>query len=113
LPDEFMNFTFKTRVLAFLAILMAGTQLCLGQQPAAPTGQASAVSANQPANGDTQFQSRSPRYKIAPGDTFDINFDLSPEFNQAAVQVQPDGFVTLRAVGDVKVQGQTVPELRS
>ena len=90
---------------------MAGTQLCFGQQTAVSTGRAPAATANQPANGDTQFQSRSPRYKIAPGDTFDINFDLSPEFNQTAVQVQPDGFVTLRAVGDVKVQGQTVPEL--
>lgn len=66
----------------------------------------------KPASGsDEQFQSRSTRYKIAPGDTFDLNFELSPEFNQSAVAVQPDGFVTLRGVGDVKVQGQTVPEL--
>lgn len=60
---------------------------------------------------DPQFQSRSPRYKIAPGDSFDLNFELSPEFNQSGVSVQPDGFVTLRSVGDIKVQGLTVPEL--
>jgi len=48
---------------------------------------------------------------MEPSDTFDINFDLSPEFNQQGVTVQPDGFVTLHGVGDVKVQGQTVPEL--
>ena len=36
---------------------------------------------------------------------------MSPEFNQTAVAVQPDGFVTLRGVGDLKVAGQTVPEL--
>jgi len=59
----------------------------------------------------TEFQSRTTRYKIAPGDSFDLNFELSPEFNQTAVAVQPDGYVTLRGVGDVKVQGLTVPEL--
>jgi len=68
--------------------------------------------ATKPASGsDEQFQSRTTRYKIAPGDTFDLNFELSPEFNQSAVAVQPDGFVTLRGVGDVKVQGLTVPQL--
>jgi len=60
---------------------------------------------------DVQFQQRNMRYKIAPGDSFDLNFELSPEFNQTAVAVQPDGFVTLRGVGDIKVQGETAPEL--
>ena len=50
------------------------------------------------------------RYRLAAGDSFDVSFELSPEFNQT-VTIQPDGFVTLKAVGDVKVVGQTVPEL--
>lgn len=58
-----------------------------------------------------QLQSRDARYEIRTGDSFDIAFELSPEFNQNAVTVQPDGFVTLRGVGDIKVNGQTVPEL--
>jgi polysaccharide biosynthesis/export protein len=58
-----------------------------------------------------QFQTRDQRYEIQPGDSFDVTFDLSPEFNQTAVAVQPDGFVTLRGIGDIKVQGQTVPQL--
>jgi polysaccharide export outer membrane protein len=57
-----------------------------------------------------QFQKRSPRYRIEAGDVFDLSFELSPEFNQT-VSVQPDGFVTLRGVGDIKVAGQSVPEL--
>ena len=73
----------------------------------APTGNAPAKGASS----DPVFQQRVNRYRIAPGDSFDINFDLSPEFNQTAVSVQPDGYVTLRGVGDIKVQGQTVPEL--
>ena len=66
----------------------------------------------KPASGSgLQFQSRTTRYKIAPGDSFDLSFELSPEFNQTGVAVQPDGFVTLRGIGDIQVQGLTVPEL--
>lgn len=67
-----------------------------------------ATSASNPANKD--FKNRAPRYRIEPGDSFDVSFELSPEFNQT-VSVQPDGFVTLRGVGDLKVEGETVPEL--
>jgi polysaccharide export outer membrane protein len=59
---------------------------------------------------DGKFPDRYPRYQLRSGDIFDISFELSPEFNQA-VSVQPDGFITLRGVGDVRVAGQTVPEL--
>lgn len=75
--------------------------------PASPS-----ASSSTPAGGP-QFQSRDRRYEIEPGDSFDITFDLSPEFNQPGVAVQPDGFVTLHGIGDIKVQGQTVPELTS
>lgn len=69
-----------------------------------------AVSAS-PSTDTPKVETRDERYRIAPGDTFDITFELSPEFNQTAVAIQPDGFVTLRGVGDLQVQGQTVPEL--
>ena len=57
-----------------------------------------------------QLQQRDSRYRLAAGDSFDVSFELSPEFNQTVI-IQPDGYVTLKAVGDVKVAGQTVPEL--
>ena len=57
-----------------------------------------------------QLQTRDSRYQLCAGDSFDVSFELSPEFNQT-VTVQPDGFVTLKSVGDVKVQDQTVPQL--
>jgi polysaccharide biosynthesis/export protein len=83
-----------------------------------PTANAttSATADSKPANATATpapetFHNRSPRYRIEPGDTFDLTFDLSPEFNQTAVAVQPDGFATLRGIGDIKVSGQTVPEL--
>jgi polysaccharide biosynthesis/export protein len=57
-----------------------------------------------------QFSTREPRYLLRPGDIFDLQFEFSPEFNQS-VTVQPDGYVTLKGVGDVYVQGKNVPEL--
>jgi polysaccharide export outer membrane protein len=56
------------------------------------------------------LQQRSPRYRLRKGDSFDLDFALSPEFNQT-VEVQPDGYVTLKGVGSILVEDQTVPEL--
>jgi len=102
-------------LLAVLGASMIFTllQVCAAQTSTAPTPVANTVAADatKPTGDAPQFKSRNPRYRIEAGDTFDLTFDLSPEFNQLAVAVQPDGFVTLRAVGDVKVAGQTVPEL--
>jgi polysaccharide biosynthesis/export protein len=52
------------------------------------------------------------RYQVQPGDSFSIRFPDTPEFNQGDVTVQPDGFVTLQALGEVFVAGKTLPELR-
>ena len=89
-----------------LALPLFAASVCLSQQVVPDAAPAKSVSAT-----DAQFQSRAARYRIAPGDSFDLNFELSPEFNQTGVSVQPDGFVTLRGIGDVQVKGQTVPEL--
>lgn len=50
------------------------------------------------------------RYRLAKGDVFDLNFPLVPAFNQT-ITVQPDGYVTLRGLGTIRVDGMTVPEL--
>lgn len=98
-----MRFSGTSRNL--LAALALSLCVCLAQQAVSNTPAAKS------SGGSQGFQTRTPRYKIAPGDSFDVNFELSPEFNQSAVSVQPDGYVTLRGVGDVKVKGLTVPEL--
>ena len=56
------------------------------------------------------LQERNPRDRLRRDDTFDLDLALSPEFNQT-VAVQPDGYVTLKAVGTIFVEKQTVPEL--
>src|SRR5215471_890955 len=92
-------------------MLMLVAVLCAAQEGSGTTPVAATSASATTPTPEPQFQSRSPRYRIQPGDSFDVNFDLSPEYNQTAVPVQPDGFVTLRGVPDVKVAGQTVPEL--
>jgi polysaccharide export outer membrane protein len=59
---------------------------------------------------DPHFQQRNPRYKLEAGDSCEVFFELSPEFNQT-VTVQPDGYITLRGIGDLQVAGRTMPEL--
>jgi polysaccharide export outer membrane protein len=100
---------------ALLGTLFCAT-VCAAQTEAnaAPGPSASAIvpDATTKPSGDTpQLKSRTTRYRIEAGDTFDLTFDLSPEFNQTAVAVQPDGFVTLRGIGELRVAGQTIPEL--
>jgi polysaccharide export outer membrane protein len=53
---------------------------------------------------------RNPRYSIRRGDSFEVEFAYTPELNQMVV-VQPDGYISLREVGTITAEGQTVPEL--
>lgn len=55
------------------------------------------------------LQTRDQRYRLERGDVFDVDFAFTPEFNETAT-IQPDGYISLHAVGNVKVLGQTIPE---
>jgi polysaccharide biosynthesis/export protein len=59
---------------------------------------------------DPGFGQRNPRYTLRLGDSFDIAFAFSPEFNQT-VTVEPDGYVTFRGARSLHVAGQTLPQL--
>lgn len=50
------------------------------------------------------------RYRLRGGDIVELNFPFVPAFNQT-LTVQPDGYVTLHALGPLRVDGLTVPEL--
>jgi polysaccharide export outer membrane protein len=54
---------------------------------------------------------RGARYEVENSDVLDLQFEFTPDFNQS-VTVQPDGFITLKEIGDVRVQGETVPEIK-
>jgi polysaccharide export outer membrane protein len=106
----------KMKMLRVLATLTIGFEMLLGlavgqehMVAAASTANVSDGSTAAPA--DKSFPERFPRYKLQTGDTFDISFELNPEFNQT-VTVQPDGYISLRGIGDLQVKDQTVPELK-
>jgi polysaccharide biosynthesis/export protein len=94
-----------------LAGLAAIAIAAMGQSNAPLAGSVAASSpVSNLSNATPKLQQRNPRYRLRKSDSFDLDFALSPEFNQT-VSVQPDGYVTLKAVGTVFVEGQTVPEL--
>lgn len=53
---------------------------------------------------------RDPRYLLRPNDVIQIAFPISPEFDQI-VTVLPDGYISLRGVGDVHIAGKSLPQL--
>jgi polysaccharide biosynthesis/export protein len=53
---------------------------------------------------------RAARYRVQRSDVLELNFPFVPDFNQT-VAVRPDGFVTLRVIGALRVEGMTVSEL--
>ena len=57
------------------------------------------------------LQRRGTRYEVENSDVLDLQFEFTPDFNQT-VTVQPDGFVTLKEIGDLRVQGQTLPQIK-
>jgi polysaccharide export outer membrane protein len=89
--------------------LLAAFAVAQDQVPAA-TGKEVAANNAPSASTDKNFPPRHARYKLQPGDVFETSFELNPEFSQT-VTVQPDGFITLRGIGELHVQGQTVPQL--
>lgn len=98
--------------LAFL--IQVGALQLPGQSPTTdPSNSPSAVAVSAQSRNSGKsvgFQERYPRYQVLDGDTMDLVFEFSPEFNQT-VTVQPDGYVSLRGIGDVHVASQTLPEL--
>jgi protein involved in polysaccharide export with SLBB domain len=49
-------------------------------------------------------------YRLRQGDVIELNFPFVPTFNHT-ITIQPDGYVTLHALGAHRVDGLTVPEL--
>jgi polysaccharide export outer membrane protein len=57
---------------------------------------------------DEQLHQRA-RYTLHAGDVITLEYRYTPEFNQTVI-VQPDGYVTLDVVGDLKVGGLTLDQ---
>ena len=55
---------------------------------------------------------RRPLYRLRCSDVVEVDLTFSPDFNQVAT-VQPDGYLPLKGVDQLYVEGLTVPELQA
>jgi polysaccharide biosynthesis/export protein len=100
------------RILCWTIVAVLAAAPCRSQEPLKNTTSPSGAAEQAAQSGvPTGFGERTPRYQICPGDVLDLHFEFTPEFNQANVAVQSDGFITLTGIGDLHVAGLTIPEL--
>ena len=78
-----------------------------GQSPNAGT----AVVATDEVDPAEMAQWASGRYRLTPSDVLELHFPYVPEFDQT-VTVQPDGYISLRGVGELRAYGRSLPALR-
>ncbi len=99
-------------------LLAAALSAFAGQEPAAAPPHNAPFKAETAENRDDRtkgagrpvLEQRNPRYQIRSSDVLQLEFPFTPEFNQT-VSVQPDGYITLRGVGDLHVAGLSTPEV--
>jgi polysaccharide biosynthesis/export protein len=63
------------------------------------------------AHADDKLHQR-PRYLLHPGDVVELNYRLSPEFNQT-VTLDPDGHANLAIAGDMPLAGLTLEQAKA
>jgi polysaccharide biosynthesis/export protein len=97
--------------MGFILYFLIGSVLVVSVPSRAqtPATQTKPVSINTPSH-DPELQAR-PRYEIEPGDVIELNFPLQMDFNQT-LTIAPDGYVSLKGIGDFYVAGKSLPELR-
>ena len=111
--------TNKRILLVIIATLLASSASPCRGQSSSTTSSADQVrqapcetcSANGKEADRPALQRQDGRYQVQPGDLLTLSFPFTPEFDQA-VAVQPDGYVSLKGIGEVAVGGKTLPELR-
>jgi len=102
-----------TQVLVTLGLLVVHCKAQSKPETIVPQPNPQATLAKTPEEkspGSSDFQERNPHYQLRPDDIFDVVFEFSPEFNQT-ITVQPDGYISLRGVGELQVKDMTIPQL--
>jgi polysaccharide export outer membrane protein len=101
-------------ICGFLAriALPACAQSVAGANAAAVTNTSTADGTRGPDSGSPALTgARHPQYRLRKSDVVEIKFTFSPEFDETAT-VLPDGFLALKTVDDVFVEGLTVAGLK-
>ena len=109
LVDVGRFFDMRCSILVFALFTMLGVASAQNSVrstlPVHSSSSATVVTTAKPGLSD-----HAPRYQLRKGDSFELQFAFSPEFNQT-VTVQPDGYITLKSVGTISAEGLTIPEL--
>ena len=107
------------RLIALLTVFIAGAVLPALAQSLPATTTDGAESALEPGglqesrDADPEWTHwTSGRYRITPGDVLEFTFPFVPELNQS-VAVQPDGYITLKDISDLRAQGRTVAQVKA
>jgi protein involved in polysaccharide export with SLBB domain len=104
------------RLVALLTAFVAAAVLpAPAQTLPATTIDAAQATYSRPASADAETEWThwtSGRYRITPGDVLEFTFPFVPELNQT-VPVQPDGYITLKDISDLRVQGRTVAQVKA
>lgn len=61
---------------------------------------------------EADLASSRPYFKVGPGDEIEV-LVWRDEYLTRSVLVQPDGFISFPLIGDVRVSGFTIPEIRN
>jgi len=103
----------KFSLLIPIALAWASVTPAQEQREQVPPSQPVLQDGNATADnhGQTEIlQHRNRRYQLHSADVLSLEFPFTPEFNQT-VTVQPDGYITLRGIDNIRVQGQSLPEV--
>lgn len=68
--------------------------------------------ADDDTNADESPNTQLKRYRLQPSDVLNVSYRFTPEYNNSGIVVQPDGYVSLELVGNVRVAGLTLDEAR-
>jgi polysaccharide export outer membrane protein len=101
-----IQFRFGTILFLAAAVLAYADE----SQPENSTKAAAVDTTAQTEPTHPELQRRNPLYQLSRSDVLDLNFPLTPEFNQS-VTIRPDGYITLLGAGDLHVEGQTIPQV--
>lgn len=100
-------------IVLLILLTSAGTTAAFAQdaQDQVPPASPQVLPDGEATNAQTPvLQHRNRRYQLHSADVLSLEFPFTPEFNQT-VTVQPDGYITLRGIENMHVEGQTLPEV--
>jgi polysaccharide biosynthesis/export protein len=106
-------------LVLFWSAVQASSVAAVAQAQATQVAQASEGTAGPTkagiaggASSPDEMGNRRPLYRLQKSDVIEIKFNFASEFDQT-VSIQPDGFIPLKGLDELYVQGMTVSELRS